>query len=252
MKRILIAIVSDRFPYPEFVRGLFRNIIMDIFELARKGYRLDYVDIINKPRDAAREYSVETFKAQCSDPDDRILFLDTDMIHPDHTILRLLDRDKLVVGGFYVKRDEPDFPLVGKFSHHGKTGAAWFAPMMDIELNQLYKCDVTGAGCLMIKRSVFDLLEPPFFHHNPPYDRASEEMAFFEACRTKKVDVYVDTSVDCPHAHTSFVDFVNFDMLRKSKGKTFWIEKDRENGDDLPVDGLKKVKMEIVKDASHS
>jgi hypothetical protein len=117
-----------------------------------------------------------------------------------------------------------------------------YDPNNGVERNKLYKCDATGAGCLMIKYSALQKVAHPFFHQQPPFADSSEEMALFKQFKEKEIPVHVDTTVNCGHAFTSFPDFETFDLLRSTKDKELAIvgekEKEPENG---------KPKLEVVR-----
>lgn len=77
-----------------------------------------------------------------------VLFLDSDMTFPPHTIDRLLDADRDIVGCRYPRRVAP-FAVLGRM-----LGARDGDYQEAIEL---------PSGCLMIRTSVFDKLRAPYF-----------------------------------------------------------------------------------------
>jgi hypothetical protein len=83
---------------------------------------------------------------------DYLLFLDSDMMFPQHTLARLLAHDKDIVGAAYVQRVKP-YALLAKILGR------------DRQLVQSGIHEVAGlpTGCLLIKMDVFDKLKKPYF-----------------------------------------------------------------------------------------
>ena len=240
MDLLFIAIISDRFPYPEFVRTMVVSVLKVSHYLYEKGTNIAYGDVVNSDRGIARNHMVEEFLERSTSPDDRILFMDTDMEFPVDFIIKLIEDDVDVVGGFYISRNDPGYPLVMDFTYFNTNGTPMYNPNLNIEKNQLVRCDATGAGCLMIKRKVLDQLDgikprKPFFHHLPPFEDSSEEMAFFHALRIMGVKVFVDTSVLCGHVYHKFHGWKLFDKMREGG---YWEKR---------INGNKKQKTEIMK-----
>jgi hypothetical protein len=205
----------DRFPFPEFVGSLLRNFVMSSSFLAKEGYVIAYADTVGMQRHTARNDLVGEFLKLSKDPNDCILFLDSDMAFPKGFIEQLIRHNKPVVGGFYVKRLNPGFPLVLDYSHQSDDGEPMFVPNLSLEQPFLVKCDATGMGCLLIQKRVFTHLKYPYFHHNPPFHNASEEMAFFWQLYNKGIPCFVDTGLDCGHAYINFYGYQMFDKLRE-------------------------------------
>ena len=84
-----------------------------------------------------------------------MFFLDSDVLPPVDVLPKLLAHNLPIVAGMYKAR-----------KHEGFTWAAWmrgvtadqkiaFAPIQSWGGATLFECDVTGAGCLLVHRSVF-------------------------------------------------------------------------------------------------
>ncbi len=214
-KLLMIAVAMDRFPFPEFVGDLVRNIIISSSFLAKEGYAIAYGDTVNLQRHSARNDLVAEFLTLSKDPNDCILFLDSDMTFPKGFIERLIMHNKPVVGGFYVKRLNPGYPLVLDYSHMSDDGEPLFVPNLSIEQPIFVKCDATGMGCLLIQKKVFTHLKYPYFTHTPPFHDASEEMSFFWQLYNKGIPVIVDMGIDCGHAYINYYGYEMFNKLRE-------------------------------------
>lgn len=133
-----------------------------------------------------------------------LFFMDSDVIVPPDTVLRLLSHDKDVVSGVYCRRSPP----------HGVPVAIrngqW---LTQFRQNALEPVDYVGAGCLLIKRCVLEQMKPlapgkHWFHWRvdlkgtgiPDNECLSEDFAFCsEVKKQLGVQVYLDTGVQARH-----------------------------------------------------
>ena len=124
---------------------------------------------------------------------DYLLFLDSDMVFPRETLVRLLGHRRDIVGATYVKRTPP----------HDLLGANLYLdrpphPSGLIEMRHL------PTGCLMIKMSVFDALTKPYFRFL--YDEASgeiigEDYNFCDRARAAGFEIWCDPSLSFEIGH---------------------------------------------------
>lgn len=132
-----------------------------------------------------------------------IFFLDSDIVLPSDALIRLLSHNLDIVSGLYFN---------WKFPH---------TPQAYIEVNGLYKpileysglmeVDAVGAGCLLVKRSVFDSLEKPWFKKT----ELTEDFYFCRKARERGFKIYLDSTVKCGHL-TEVV--INEDYFKAAKG----------------------------------
>jgi len=117
-----------------------------------------YLPVKGRPRDEARNDIVQT--AQEMDTK-YLLFIDDDTAPPNHTITRLSyvldnsDDDIGICAGIYCSKTDPPAPLV--FDKEGN-GSFW-----KWKVNTVFPCERIGTGCMMVRMSVFDKLEKPYF-----------------------------------------------------------------------------------------
>lgn len=95
-----------------------------------------------------------------------VLFLDSDMVFPPDALHRLLAHDKDIVGCVYKRRVAP----------HGVLGN-----LVEPQSKGLTLAYELGMGCMLIKLSVFDKLEAPFFRTPaiPSFDKVPPELDGF-------------------------------------------------------------------------
>jgi hypothetical protein len=94
-----------------------------------------------------------------------LFFLDSDIVPPINAIDMLLSHgfDKKIVGGLcpIIKQDS-DGELKKIYLTLKKVKDGY--KVIDEELRGLIQVDATGAACVMIHKSVFKKLHPPWFH----------------------------------------------------------------------------------------
>lgn len=138
-----------------------------------------------------------------------LLMLDIDHIHPMKIVQQLakwplLDPSIRVVGGMNFRRGKPFDPVCGIYNNGHKRR------LMITEWEQgLIQVDECGAGSLLVARSVFEEMEPPWFFN--VYDNVwendwpGEDIGFSRKCRDLGIPMYVDTTTSSPHCIESLV-----------------------------------------------
>nr|WP_198983057.1 glycosyltransferase [Herbaspirillum sp. ASV7] len=136
---------------------------------------------------------------------DYMFFLDSDIVVHPYTLRRLLDLDKDIVGGTYVQRDVPH-RLLGK----SVSGVMLDEAMQGMAVDQSEAMEVGAlpGGCLLIKMSVFDDLQQPYFQ-TPTHAAEDGRHAWIEGedyffCRTAREaghQVFVDWATSFALGH---------------------------------------------------
>jgi len=134
---------------------------------------------------------------------DYCLMLDSDIVAPNDTILRLLAHNLPIVSGMYHRRSPPhSIPVMIK-------DGQW---VTQFPQNALIEVDYVGSGCLLIHRSVLEQMPPIEPGHHwfcwrvdrkgimEPGECLSEDFTFCRyAKKTLGVKTIVDTSIQCRH-----------------------------------------------------
>ncbi len=134
-------------------------------------------------------------------------FVDSDMVFPGDALLRLLARERAVVGCLYARRVHPYATL-----------GALVAPSED----EVAEALEMGLGCVLIELSVFDRLRPPYFRC-PPVERLDalefegmdmsaievpgtidDSIWFSKVMRRAGVQLWVDQPLTLEIGHTGF------------------------------------------------
>jgi len=134
---------------------------------------------------------------------DYALWLDTDMTFPPDMITKMLkhfeDDEKLeAVTGLYTWKVPPFIPHVyEKLNERGKFDVGCSFP-----LNEPFKVEGAGFGCIMIKSTVLDRLEHPYFKMY----KDEEKVGYgedFHFCKNAKMNMICDPSIVCNHFNTN-------------------------------------------------
>lgn len=156
--------------------------------------------------DVVRNLLAADFMRQSSDPDDVLVMLDNDHVHPYDVIERLVAHGVPVVGALAYRRSEPYDPQLyglvdGKLRQPSRTGG------------ELVRVDLVGFGAVAIRRRAFLALAAagkpaPWFRYD--YDDGgavflTEDTRFCRLCGMAGVGVYCDTALVTPHVGTRLI-----------------------------------------------
>jgi hypothetical protein len=141
---------------------------------------------------AKRNGIVETF---LRDPKlEWLWFVDSDMTIPRGSFGRLWNHHLDVVSGLYVRRSPP-FGLVLERLEG--------APA-EFQAGGLEPASMFGCGCLLVRRSVFERVPPPWFEHPRPGE--GEDWYFCEKAKRAGIELWCDTGVQPGHLGVTAVD----------------------------------------------
>ena len=129
---------------------------------------------------------------------DYVLWLDSDMVFPSTTALRLLEHNKDIVGCNYLKRTKPLKPVAYKDINDWDS----YLPLTPQE--ELVEVEGVGMGCLLMKSEVFKKINKPYFeftYNEKSDDWLGEDFNLLKKLREVGYKVYIDTvlSTDIKH-----------------------------------------------------
>ena len=168
----------------------------------------DIVECKGMPIDVARNQLVEAALKKGSE---WIFFLDSDVVpKEDNCIERMIatmqHHGMKILSGLYIgKKHEGWFPCAWK-----KVGNNKFSPLKPDLKPGIYEVDVVGAGLLMIHRSVFEAMKPPWFLWTKnTYDKdgkpraddmvASEDFVFCLQAAKLGFKTFLDMTIKADH-----------------------------------------------------
>lgn len=129
---------------------------------------------------------------------DYVLWLDSDMMFPSTTALRLLNHNKEIVACNYMKRTNPQNTVAYK----DITDWGSYVPLTPQE--ELITVQGVGMGCMLMKTSIFEKLDKPFFkfiYKEETDDWHGEDFDILIRLRNLGFEIYIDTllSLDIKH-----------------------------------------------------
>jgi len=127
-----------------------------------------------------------------------MLWLDSDMVFPATTALRLLAHKKPVVAANYVRR-QPPFKGVA----YTKIGD-WENPVPFEAQDDLVEIEGIGMGCMLVKTSVLDEIARPYFEFGwtpESDDWLGEDMYFCQKIAQAGHSIYLDTTLSMETRH---------------------------------------------------
>jgi len=137
-----------------------------------------------------------------------LLMLDSDHTHPADIVQRLARWFQAypdtvrVVGGLHYRRGKPYDPCAFVDPGDGtyRRMAEWGEGAIEV--------DALGTGSMMVERSVFEEMDPPYFAYD--YKEWSgwpgTDMYFSERCRERGITLWCDTTTTSPHIGDMFID----------------------------------------------
>lgn len=164
-----------------------------------------------------------------------IWMVDSDATFHPLTLRRLLSHKVDAVGALSFQRYGPVFPTVMKGKNPSGDGYGiqvgvirkWilehpqFLTSKPVILvprpeDALFQVDRTGCHCLLVHRSVYESISPPWFKGDPERKHTREDMYFCSLLEEQGIPLYVDLSVSTGHLYgdreASTLDFLVWDL----------------------------------------
>jgi len=194
-KTILIAIPTNK----NIEAATFKS----IFDLkVPKGYKTQFQYFYGYQIDQIRNLIAEWGKGH-----DYLFCVDSDVVLPDDTLLKMIGWDRDIVSGLYIQRI-PGTHTLEIYEDNGNGGVInipWENIKLRIGLMEIAAC---GFGCVLIKSEVLKGMEYPHFVYRSALNHAhtySEDVYFCQKAREAGFKIYADTTILCDHVgSTSF------------------------------------------------
>lgn len=152
----------------------------------------------------AMESGTEQFlKTDC----DWVLYIETDMSHPEDTVEKLLRHNLPVVSGVQTWKTKPFTPMIYRYrpkvlwgvgeDTQEKTGPYQAVDEKELD-GKLLSIDGCATGCLLVKREVFEKIPRPWFS----FTEGTQDFYFCRKVLAAGFPIYCDSSVQCGHFTT--------------------------------------------------
>ena len=139
---------------------------------------------------------------------DYVLWLDSDMMFPSTTALRLLAHNKDIVACNYMKRSKP----LKTVAYTDLTNWDSWLPLEPKD--DLIKVEGVGMGCMLMKTEIFSSLQKPYFeftYKGDTQDWYGEDFMLLTKLRLNEFNVYIDTILSMDIKHLGIYAFGNND-----------------------------------------
>lgn len=131
---------------------------------------------------------------------DYIMWVDSDMILPKNTLMKLMGHDKDICSGVYAYKILGGENAVAKRFIKDKKDTYEDVPLKEIRSKEtLMEIDGVGFGCVLTKVDIFRNIKKPWFHYTP---KMGEDIYFCRKAQKAGYKVYLDTSIKADHIGT--------------------------------------------------
>lgn len=188
MKKILIAVPTNKYVETDTMKSIYDLIVPEGYTTELQffyGYQVD--QIRNLIADWGKHY-------------DFVFNVDSDIILPSDTLVKMIRADKDVISGLYIQR-KPDEHILEVYQDNGRGGVENI-PYWAIEGRGVIPIASCGFGCVLIKGEVYRKMEYPHFLYQSAIDHAdtvSEDVYFCLKARRTGFSIWTDTSIQCEH-----------------------------------------------------
>jgi len=202
-----------------------------IMHTVRSGVSVDFKGIVSAWISNARNQALDHFHH------DFLMFIDSDMVFPHDSILKLMSHNKDIVGGMYYKKGDMNRPVVTRFgAQEGK-----YIPLEKVP-DKLFRVDALGTGFMLISKRVLDAFTPevcrklgkPFnFLTLPDTDglEESEDWAFCRRAAKLGFESWCDPTIPLGHIGREIYKREHFEAGRQYLE---YLKKSVEYTNDIP------------------
>lgn len=184
-KKILIAIPTSRHIEPATFKSIYDLEIPDNFTTEFEYFNTYQLD------------QARNFIANKSRQVDYLFCVDSDIVLEKDSLRKLLSHDKDIVSGLYIKKNltKVEYEIYDKINGRFRLKEL----PSEKDLFEIHGC---GFGCVLLKTSVFEKIEYPYFKNtfmSNEEPKASEDLYFCRKARVSGFQLWADPTVLCGH-----------------------------------------------------
>jgi FkbM family methyltransferase len=193
VKKILVAIPTAKYIEVETFKSLWDLEVPEGYELDfRYSFGYSITQIRNLISEWAKSY-------------DYLFSLDSDIVLPKNTLVKMLAADKDIISGLYIQRIPNTHTL--EVYMDTPNGGCTNIPYDLIKDRGVVEIAACGMGAALIKSNVFRTMEYPHFFYKEALtmrDTVSEDVYFCSKARAAGFAVWADASIKCDHKGSNF------------------------------------------------
>lgn len=226
--------------YGQIPEVFFRNFILSLYEWNVQDLKIDIIMNSDIPIDKSRCALVESAKnKKC----DYVFFIDTDVLIPENALKNLIEMGKDIATGIYFTKALPHRPVLRKYEDD--TFFHWEDQILP---HQKFKVGGAGMGCCLIKMSVFEKIQFPWFKFNWAEWRGivgqgAEDLDFCKKALDAGFEIWANSDVLCGH-YGAVADYKNYSLFAPA------VQRLRDDKEELVGDIMKwyniKDKYEVI------
>lgn len=212
--RVLLAVASHEVQHVGAIRSAY---------LIRREEQDRFVDQWRWRGDIARESFVKTLlEEEYFEPEDAILLLDGDQLHPPDLLERLRAHNLDMVCAHYYRRSTRP---IQSLCYEIGDGRWPYLPYLHPPREGLHEIAVTGFGCVLIKKKVLQAVKDTLPNGASPiaitalpelagdHDNWGPDFVFFHRARQLGYKLWLDASIESLHAVTLWLGHKSADKL---------------------------------------
>lgn len=183
MKKILIALPTKK----DIEADTFKSIYdLDVPE----GYSTELQFFYGYQIDQVRNLIAEWGKHY-----DYVFCVDSDIVLPQDSLIKMLAANKDMISGVYVQRKEEK--IVELYDHHGRN-----IPLDEIEGKGVFRVGACGFGCVLVNSNIFRSISYPHFEYHSAINHSntlSEDVDFCRKAEAHGFEIWADETITCDH-----------------------------------------------------
>jgi hypothetical protein len=187
-KKILIAVPTNKYIETETFKSIYDLKVPE-------GYTTEFQFFYGYQIDQIRNLIAEWAKHY-----DYLFSVDSDIVLPEDSLIKMLNADKDIISGLYIQRI-PDTHTLEVYKDI-PSGGCDNIPYEEIKNKGVEQIAACGMGCCLIKGEVFRKMEYPHFYYKSALDHkntVSEDVYFCKKARSLGFTVWADETIRCDH-----------------------------------------------------
>jgi len=138
---------------------------------------------------------------------DYVLFMDSDQEFGSTIIEDLLKHDVPIVAPIVHKKTAPYLPVIYQKAKDWDEITPNYHAYVIWPLNQPFKVDMVGTGCVLIREEVFNTVTKPYFQYT---EKCGEDMYFFLKTEKAGYTILIDPRLPIAHITQQLIDYLTY------------------------------------------